>query len=205
MAKHLESLKPIDEFRAPWETEGGTDAEIDKPKLKRWIHGILSDKAKAQDARDDVQAKLTEAEAALETAKAEAATANGPEAQKKIDALQKKVDELTAAATAREEADAKEALRKEVIGDLDPKYAKYVVGETREDLEKSLEDVKADFGIKDDGEEELDEDGEPVVRTTPQRRTRVVNPIDDQNGKGGDEIDYDKVADSILSGGNVFH
>lgn len=205
MAKHLEALKPIDEFRAPWETEGGTDAEIDKPKLKRWIHGILSDKAKAQDARDDVQAKLTEAEAALETAKAEAATANGPEAQKKIDALQKKVDELTAAATAREEADAKEALRKEVIGDLDPKYAKYVVGETREDLEKSLEDVKADFGIKDDGEEELDEDGEPVVRTTPQRRTRVVNPIDDQNGKGGDEIDYDKVADSILSGGNVFH
>lgn len=205
MAKHLEALKPIDEFRAPWETEGGTDAEIDKPKLKRWIHGILSDKAKAQDARDDVQAKLTETEAALETAKAEAATANGPEAQKKIDALQKKVDELTAAATAREEADAKEALRKEVIGDLDPKYAKYVVGETREDLEKSLEDVKADFGIKDDGEEELDEDGEPVVRTTPQRRTRVVNPIDDQNGKGGDEIDYDKVADSILSGGNVFH
>jgi hypothetical protein len=197
VGKHTDAVKSYDEFRAPWETEAGTDAEIDKPKLKRYIYNLVTDKAKAQDARDEKDEALKAAEADLETAKTEAANANGPEAQKKIDLLQKKVDDLTAEKVAREKADEHEALRKEVIGDLDPKYAKYVVGEDREALEKSLEDVKADFGIKD-GDENEEEEEEGTLRTRP--RSSVKNPLDPEAGKGGGggEIDYDKVADDIL-------
>jgi hypothetical protein len=204
VGKHADAVKSYDEFRAPWETEAGTDAEIDKPKLKRYIYNLVTDKAKAQDARDDKDEALTQATADLEAAKTEAANANGPEAQKKIDALQATVDKLTGEAKARKEADEHEALRKEVIGDLDPKYAKYVVGADREALEKSLEDVKADFGIEDgdgDGDEDGDED-EPTVRTTP--RSRVRNPADPQNGKAGEApIDFEAVADEYL-GNSVF-
>lgn len=201
MGKHTDAVKSFDEFRAPWETADGSEAEIDKPKLKRYIYGLVTDKAKAQDARDEGAEALTQAQADLETAKTEAAQANGPEAQKKIDALQAKVDKLQGEADARKAADEHEALRKDVIGDLDPKYAKYVVGEDREALEKSLEDVKADFGIKDSGDgDDEDEDDEPKVRTTP--RSRVRNPADPDNGKGAEgDYDFDKIADGIVGNG----
>lgn len=199
MGKHTDAVKSYDEFRAPWETEAGTDAEIDKPKLKRYIYNLVTDKAKAQDSRDEKDEALKTAETDLEAAKTEAANANGPEAQKKIDALQAKVDKLTSEAEARKTADEHEALRKEVIGDLDPKYAKYVVGEDREALEKSLEDVRADFGIKDDSDSDDDDDDEVKVRTRP--RTKLSTGLDAEVGKGGGEIDFDKVADDILGTG----
>lgn len=201
MGKHTDAVKSFDEFRAPWETADGSEAEIDKPKLKRYIYGLVTDKAKAQDARDEGAEALTQAQADLETAKQEAANANGPEAQKKIDALQAKVDKLQGEADARKAADEHEALRKDVIGDLDPKYAKYVVGEDREALEKSLEEVKADFNITDGDGDDDDDDDEPKVRTTP-RTKQVRNPADPQAGKGADqEYDFDKIADGIVGGG----
>lgn len=203
MGKNLDKLGSLDSFRAPWETEGGSDAEIDKPKLKRWIYGVLGDKAKAQDARDDVQEKLATAEKDLETAKAEAADANGEEAQKKIDKLEKKVADLTAERDGLVSAKEQAELREEVLGDFavkNPKAAKYVKGETREELEKSLEEIKADFGITDGGDED-DEEEEPTIRTKP----RVLgNPADPDAGKGAENYDFDKVADEVLTGGRVF-
>lgn len=205
MGKHTDKLGSFDDFKAPWETEAGEDAEIDKPKLKRLVFNARLGEAKAQDAKIETDEALVAAEKALEEAKDEAADANGVEAQKKIDRLQKKVDDLTAEKTAREEADEAKALRDEVIGDLDPKYAKYVKGETREELEESLEDVKKDFGLddgNDDGDEDEDED-EPKVRTRP--RANLKNVADKESGKGADaEIDFDAVADSIV-GTSIFH
>lgn len=200
MGKHTDAVKSLDEFRAPWETEGGTDAEIDKPKLRRFIYNLLTDKAKAQDARDEAQETLTKTEADLEEAKAEAAKANGPDAQRKIDSLQKKVDDLTADIEKRDAEKAEADLRAEVLGDLDPKYAKYVQGSTKEELEKSLEDVKADFGLEGDDPEDP-EDPEDRIRTTPRTRT-LRNPSDKDSGKGADkEIDFAAVADEILGSG----
>lgn len=205
MGKHTDALKPFDQFRAPWETEAGDEAEIDKTKLKRFIFNLLGDKAKAQDAREEAQEALTAAEAELETAKAEAASANGEEAQKKITALEGKVAKLTeerdGLVAAKEEAD----LRAEVIGDLDPKYAKYVVGKTQEELEASLEAVKADFGISDEpGDEDEEEEEVNPLSSRPKVATRVRNPADKDSGKGGDGIDFEAAADQILGGGRVF-
>lgn len=200
--KHTDAIKAYDEFRAPWETADGSEAEIDKPKLKRYIYNLVSDKAKAQDAREDALADLQTVEAERDEAKAQAADSNGEAAQEQIDKLTKKVEDLTAErdklVSDKEEAD----LRAEVIGDLDPKYAKYVQGATREELEKSLEAVKADFGIKDASEEgdDDDEESEVQVRTRP-RATKLSNPLDAEAGKGGGELNYDAVADDILGTG----
>lgn len=200
MGKHLDAVKAFDEFRAPWETADGTEAEIDKPKLKRYIYGLVTDKAKAQDAREEAVENVTRLEGELDEAKKEAASSNGEEAQKKIAKLEKKVADLTAErdklVTDKEQAD----LRAEVLEGLDSKYAKYVTGETREELEKSLEQVKADFGLAEEGGEENEED-EPEVRTKP--RAKLRNITDPDPNKGAEEIDFDKVADEYL-GGSVF-
>ena len=202
MAKHLEAVKAYDEFRAPWETADGSEAEIDKPKLKRYIYNLVTDKAKAQDARDTAQEQVATVEAERDEFKAQAADANGAEAQKTIDKLEKKVADLTSERDGLVADKERSELRSEVLAGLDPKYAKYVQGETREELEKSLEEVKVDFGL-DSGDEDEDEDNEPEVRTTPRARTkRLTNPADEKSGKGGEaEIDFDKVADDILGSG----
>lgn len=202
MGKHTDELKTFEEFRAPWETEGGTDAEIDKSRLKRWIFNLLSDKAKAQDAREEAAEKVTSLESDLEQAKTEAASANGDEAQRKIDRLEKQLTEAKEKAAKLEADKELSDLRAEVLGNLDPKYAKYVKGETREELEKSLEEIKADFGLDDEGGDDEDEpeDEGLVVRTTP--RARLKNVADPKNGKPGEaEIDFDKVAGEIVGSG----
>lgn len=207
--QHVDKLGSYDDFKAPWESEAGTDTEIDKSKLKRLIYNLKVDHAKSRDSLDDVKAEVKEVEAERDTAKQEAADAAGGDAQKTIDKLTKERDDLKAErdslVTEKEQAD----LRKEVLGDFEaehPKAAKYVVGTTREELEESLEAVKEDFGITDAGDDDGDEDEDetPEVRTTP-RTTSLRNPADPKSGKGGEaEIDFDKVADDVIFGGSVF-
>ena len=201
--KHLDALKPFDEFRAPWETEGGSDAEIDKSKLKRWIYGVLTDKAKAQDAREDALESVKTLESDLEQAKKEAASANGDEATKKIAKLEKELAEAKSTVETLEKDKEVSELRAEILAGVDPKHAKHVKGETREELEKSLEEIREDFGLPKPGEKEGDEDDENAqVRTRP--RTGLTNPADKLAGKSGEaELDFDKIADQIL-GTSIF-
>ncbi len=202
--KHQETVKSLEEFRAPWETADGSEAEIDKPKLRRYLHGLLVDKAKAQDSREDAIAELAETEKELETAQSDLEKANGPEAQKKIEKLETKVADLQAkideAAAEKELAE----LRADVLGGVPEKYAKHVTGTTREELEKSYEEIAKDFDLPELGAEpgdddgDGDEDGEPVVRTRPISNLR--NPADTKPGAAADKaIDFDKVADDILN------
>jgi hypothetical protein len=206
--QHVDKLGSYDDFKAPWESEAGADTEIDKPKLKRLIFNLKLDHAKSRDAGEDLKAEVAEKQTEVDTAKQEAADAAGGDAQKTIDKLTKERDEAVAKVTAFEERDAQAELRKEVLGDFaekNPKAAKYVTGTTKEELEASLEEVKADWGITDDadGDEDGDEDEAPVVRNRP--RTNLRNPADPAPGKPGEaEIDFDKVADQVISGGSVF-
>jgi len=193
--KHVEAVGSYEDFRAPWETEGGEDAEIDKAKLRRLIYNVRLDLAKAKDSHDDTKATLTEVETERDEAKTAAANANGEEAQKTIDKLTAENTTLKDAAKAREEADEYEALRKEVLGDLDPKYAKYVTGADREALEKSLESVREDFGLEA-GDPDGDPDDEPTLRTRPQALRNAGDPV--RGAAATQEYDYDKAADEIL-------
>lgn len=202
MGKHIDELGSYQDFRAPWETESGEEVEPDRGKLKKLLFNARSAKAAALDERDEAQEKLDQAVTDLEAAKKEAASANGEEAQKKITTLEKKVADLT---SERDKlvADKEEAeLRAEVLGDLDPKMAKYVKGKTREELEKSLEEVKADFGVVDGEGDEEDED-RPGLRTRPRSLLNPGDPEPDK-GKGSQGPDPEQVADQILSGGRIF-
>lgn len=197
MGKNIDELGSYQDFRAPWETETGDEAEVDKGKLKKLLYNARSAKAAALDERDDARAELETATADLEEAKKEAASANGEEATKKIAKLEKELADAKAKVDTLEKDKERSDLRAEVLAGLDPKYAKYVQGETRDELEKSLEEVKADFGLEDADGEDGDE---PKVRTRP--RTTLRNPLDPNSGKGGDApVDFDKVADDILGNG----
>lgn len=204
MGKNTDAVKPLDQWRAPWETESGSDAEIDKPKLKRYIHNLVMDKAKAQDARDEAAESVTALEKDLEEAKTEAAASNGEEAQKKIDRLTSQLAAAKQKVTDLEAEKERNDLRSEVLEGLDAKYAKYVVGETREELEASLEEVKKDFGLDDnnEGDDEDEDDDEPPARTRPATRLKSVNDPDPDSGK--ESYDPDKIADQILSGNRLF-
>ncbi len=108
---------PIEDLKtwlAPWEKDKDgkkldTPAEIDPERLKKYLHGLLSDKEKTQEERDDVQAQLAQAEEALATVqrenetKEQTAAREAKEQQEKYDKLEKrnaerdKVDAIQAA------------------------------------------------------------------------------------------------------------
>lgn len=202
MGKHTDALKSFDEFRAPWETESGTEAEIDKPKLKRFIYNLFTDKAKAQDAREEAAESVKAIQADLDEAKKEAASANGAEATKKIERLERDLAEAKGKVETLEKDKEISDLRAEVLAGVDPKHAKHVKGETRDELEKSLAEIYEDFGIEASGKDDEDEIDDDEVRTRP--RSRLTNPADSANGKPGDEIDFEKAAADILDGAAIF-
>lgn len=199
MGKHTDKLGTFENFRAPWETEAGEDADIDKSKLKRLIFNLKQGEAKALDSTDEAKEQIATAEKEAEEAKEEAAKASPDEANRKITKLEQENASLKAAKEKLEADKAEADLRSEVLAGVEPKVAKYVKGSTKEELEKSLEAVKADFGITDEPGDDEDAD-EGSVRSTP--RTRLSNPLGGQQ-EPPKEIDFDKVAEDIL-GGSVF-
>lgn len=193
--KNKDKLGTLDEFRAPWETATGDEAEIDKGKLKRFIFNLLGDKAQAQDARDDALEALEAAETERDEAKEQAANASPEEAQKQIKKLEQANADLTAKVQKFEADKAEAELRSEVLGDLDPKYAKYVTGSTKEELEKSLEQVKTDFNLGDGTDEDGDDDVNPLLSRP---RSDLTNPLT-VGGKGDDApVDFEKAAAQII-------
>lgn len=203
MPKHLDAIPAIDKFRAPWETEAGEDAEIDKAKLKRYIHGLVTDKAKAQDARDDAQEETKTAEAAKAAAEKRANDASGTETAAALKKAEEDRDKFEAEVKSLKAEKAAAELKAEVIGDLEPKYAKYVTGETKEELEKSLKQVREDFDLPDpdakDPDDDEDDDDTPSLRRQP-RLTNGRKGADD----GDQIIDFDKIADDIVGSRSGF-
>lgn len=206
---HKDKLGTFDNFRAPWQTETGEDAEIDQPKLAKLIYNLKLDLANERDKHEDTKATLTEVETERDEAKDAAANANGPEAQKQIDKLTADLEKVTGERDDLKNEKAAAELRAEVLGDFEtrhPKAAKYVKGDTEEELRESLKDVMEDFGITEgdgDDEDAGDDEDEPKLSTRP-RSQSLLNPGDKNNGKGGDEeVDFDKVAAQI-QGGRIF-
>ena len=204
---HKDKLGSFDNFRAPWQTETGDDAEIDPPKLAKLIYNLKLDLANERDKHEDTKADLAEVATERDEAKQQAADGSGAEAQKKIDKLEADLEKVTGERDALKSEKEQAELRKEVLGDFEAKYpkaAKYVKGETEEELRESLKDVMEDFGISEDGDNEnADEDEERTVSTRP-RSQSLLNLGDKESGKGGEaELDPEKVAAEIM-GGRIF-
>jgi hypothetical protein len=204
--KHVEQVPSLDEFRAPWETESGTDAEIDKTRLRKYIHSLLTDKARAQEALEAKETAETEKAAAEKRAE----DATGGETQKALNEALAKAQKFEDEVKTLKAEKAKADLRAEVLGDLDPKYAKYVTGETKADLEKSLEQVREDFGLPkpgeqsedDDEDDEDDEDDDGLLRRQPRRLSN--GRVDFVGGDDDNDIDPEKVAERLVGGSSFY-
>lgn len=171
----------LEEYRAPWETEAGEDAEIDKGKLKKYIHGLLTDK-------DRLQATVTEITTERDTLKTEKDAA-AREGESETDRLKRENDELKAAAGKAPEKDL-EIMRLNVALEkgLSKVQAKRLVGNTEEELAADADALMQEFG----GSGNTDGD-EGVPRSQPRK---LINPGDPEPD-ADTVIDIDKALESI--------
>lgn len=196
MGKNTDKLGTLEDYRAPWETESGADAEIDKSKLKRLMFNLKLGEAKALDAKTEAEEKVTAAEADVEKYKAQAADASGEEVQKALTKAEKDLADAKDKVKKLEADISNRDLRAEVLSGVDPKVAKYVVGETKEELEKSLKQVKEDFGISEKSGDDDNEDGDnedDFSHITP--RSKLKTPIGGDEGGDSKEYDYAKIVE----------
>jgi hypothetical protein len=195
MSKHVDSVPKLAEFRPPWITEDGNEVEINKDTLKKFLHNLITDKAKALDSRDELKESLATVTAERDDFKSQV-DSKDPDSAGKIAKLEQKVKDAEAKLAKSEIATARAEIASEK--GLTAKQAKRLQGETREELEADADELLEDLGItpgneKDDDDED---DDEPTVRTTPQTRRTLTNGGDSKNG-ADIEPDYDKIAAEI--------
>lgn len=170
----------LEEYRAPWETEAGEDAEIDKGKLKKYIHGLLSDKDRLQTQVTTVTGERDK----LKTAADEKAREGETETQR----LERENQELKA--KLENPAESEEVLRLRVALDkgLTAHQAKRLVGKTEEELAADADELLKEFG----GTGSTDGD-EGVPRSQPRKLTNPGDPDPDADAV----IDIEKALESI--------
>lgn len=195
MAKHIDLVPDLSEFRPPWESADGTVNEVDVEKLKKYVHGLTRDKAKAQDAREEALEKIK----SLEAEKGELQSKVNSKDPNLAGQLAAEQDKVKAAEERARKAELS-TLRLEVAFEagLSPKQAKRVQGETQEEIEADVKDLAETFGIKQGSEEESDEQDD--LRTQPRVQKNLVNG-GDRGSSGVEHVDFDKVAAEIMGSG----
>lgn len=190
-------LPKLEDFKAPWENnlkEGDdpNEVEIDRDKLKRYIHGVLSDKEKAQEKVEEITTERDTLKTQLEEKAAEG--------ESETDKLKRKLAAAEAKAKKAEEPDI-EKLQLEVAVEkgLTKTQAKRLVGKTLEEMSADADALLEEFGAarKDDDEEEENETG---LRRTP--TTKLRNPGDP--ARESRDWDPDKMADQYFASSGGF-
>ena len=198
MPKHIDNVPKLDDFRPPWVTEDGQEVEIDKDKLKRYIHNLVADKAKAQDSRDEAVDKVK----GLETTVGELqkqVDEKDPDAATKVAAERDKTKQAEDRASQAELALTR--LEVAIEAGLTPSQAKRLTGSTKEELEADAKSFAEELGIqpgssKDDDEVDDDTDG----RTQPVLQQRSLVTPGSRLGGAGDEVDFESVAGQLVGG-----
>lgn len=191
--KFSSKVPALADYKAPWVNE---DGEVDVEAAKKAVHTLMVDKAKAQDAREDALAEVQEVTSERDELQTKLDSKTDPDAQEEIAKARSERDEAkTEAAEANLRADKIEI---GVEKGLTPKQAKRLQGTNREELEADADELLADFPAKTEKTEDEEEES-TEGRTAP--RLSLVNP-GDSGGSGGDaNIDYEKEASRIMSGG----
>jgi len=178
----------VEDWTAPWETATG-ETEIDKPKLKRYLFGLLGDKEKLQErltASDTERDELKKA--------AEDAARQGETNEQKLERENKELQAKLAQASNGDVSLENLRLTVAVEKGLNAAQLKRLIGNTREELLADADELKASFGSKGDSTEgEGGEVGGDGVRRVPNGR---VNPGDPNPGAGAD-INVDKALEQI--------
>lgn len=194
MGKFLDDLGTFENYVAPWETKAGGDTEVDKARLKRHLYNLEKDKATAQDARDEAAEKVTVLEKDLDEARKDKDGAKIARLEKDLEAANKDL------ATSKSDY-----LRLEVAVEkgLDPKQAKRLQGETKEDLEADADDLLESFGVKKEAENDGgdDEDDEEIDQSAVRRGpARVSNPGDPKGGDSSGDLTDAQIAKLVAAG-----
>lgn len=156
MPKHIDNVPALAEFRPPWITEDGNEVEIDKDKLKKYIHGLVTDKAKAQDARDDEATKVKDLTGQVDTLQKQVDEKNGPDSTALVEAERSKTK------AAEERAKAAELETTRLLAGLEagltPAQSKRLSGSTKEELEEDAKEFAKDLGVDPKKSKEGSED-----------------------------------------------
>lgn len=180
--------KKVEEWKAPWEVhpETGEDVpedeqEIDRDRLKKYLFGLLTDKARLQTTNSETAAKIEELERAVAEAPDAAALAT----------LQTQLADARRQAAEAAKGPGAQALKFEIALEkgLTKAQARRLVGETREELEADADELLADLGVRQQQsgkEDPPDEGGEPDGRSQP--RNRFANPQDPKPNAGKDKL-----------------
>jgi hypothetical protein len=178
------TLPKLEDYKAPWEVDSdGNDIpedeqQVDTGKLKKFLHGLLSDKARLQTTVATVTGERDTLKTELET-KTREGEGDEDKRKREHDAEVKK---------AKDEGDLK-ALKLEVALDVDgitPAQAKRIAsrltGTTREELEEDAKGLAEDFNIGKKAAEGGDgEETEGETSVTPSSRPRVPRASGDPN------------------------
>lgn len=166
----MSKLPKIEDYKAPWEIDStGADVpaeeqQIDPVRLKKYLHGLLSDKDRLQATVETVTAERDEVKTKLDEKSREGETEDAKSKREAEDAIK--------AAKAEGKL---EALKLEVALDIEgitpaqaKRLAKRLSGQTQEELEADAKAIAEDFGLGKkeaaDGEDEDDEPPAPVGR-----------------------------------------
>ncbi len=194
MGKNLDKLGSLDDFTAPWETATG-ETEIDKSKLKKFLFGLLSDKAKAQDARDDTAEKLKTTETERDEAKTLVENRADPDLAKEL--------EKSRGETAKEKERADKAERSNLVTRIATErgiplsQAQRLQGNTEDELSADADAFLKDFTPATPREEPGDEGGgdDNPLQSAPQRRGRNLG---ETPGVGASKnVDFEQAALAI--------
>lgn len=172
----------------------GEDGTVDEEKARKVLHTLMADKAKAQDAREDATAEVTEQKSKGAELQKQLDDKHDPDSKAELEKANRKVtDAEDAAKKAEGRADRAElALEK----GLTLSQAKRLVGENREELEADAEELAKDLGVEP-GATKQDDDDEGEGRTAP--RSRLVSGGDpNPDSSGGKPVDYEAAAADIV-------
>lgn len=194
MPKHIDQLGSYENFEF---SSLLTAEEPDMEKLKKYVFGLLSDKAKAQDARDVAKAQTAEVQTELDEANAQLSSKAPADLQKKLEKAESDRDEWKT----KYEGLELDKVRAEVAEEkgLSTKQAKYLAGKTKDELEASADEFIKDNDITPKGDDEEDpDDDELTLHRTPRATAR--NPGDPNPAAGPvKEPDYEAVVAGFQS------
>lgn len=181
----MPKLAPLDEWLAPWETATG-ETEIDKGRLKRYLHGLLGDKERLQES----VATITEERDGLKKAADEKAR----EGETDVQRLEREKKELEAK-LAEKPAETAEVLKLRVALDkgLTSDQASRLIGGTLEELTADADVLLKSFGI-----EGTTDGGDGTDRGEPRRAPRGRMNPGDPTPEAGASVDVKKALDSGL-------
>lgn len=182
------ALPKFEDFKAPWEVDKDgkpipvEDQKPDPAVLKKHYWNVLSDKEKAQTARDAEAARVTELTGKV-TELEKTVADKGAEGLSEMQKLQKSITDLTERSEKAElERDRTKIMTKHNLKD---EAGEFLTGKTLAELEASATKLVGLGLIKEaaGAETKVDEQGNPLV-TQPEVKHRV-NPGDPQGGGGG--------------------